>query len=222
MNSREHNSASDLSVDRQAKAEATGWFEGIYARANNKGQGVPWAKMTANAQLVNWLTEEDIDGTGQRALVVGCGMGDDAEELARRGYDVTAFDVAASAIALCQSRFPGSAVKYQTADLFATPGEWQYAFDFVFENITVQALPPELQDEAIKHISPFTAPGGRLLVVTSARDPEVVPSGPPWPLARTSLEHYRDDGMREVFQRVETLQAQPVIWHVHALYERAG
>ena len=222
MNSREHNSARDLSVDRQAKAEATGWFEGIYARANNKGQGVPWAKMTANAQLVNWLTEEDIDGTGQRALVVGCGMGDDAEELARRGYDVTAFDVAASAIALCQSRFPGSAVKYQTADLFATPGEWQYAFDFVFENITVQALPPELQDEAIRHISPFTAPGGRLLMVTSAHDPAVVPSGPPWPLARTSLEHYRDDGMREVFQRVETLQAQPVIWHVHALYERAG
>ncbi|MCH7662771.1 MAG: class I SAM-dependent methyltransferase [Chloroflexi bacterium] len=221
MSSGDQKSPNDLSGDDAAKAEATGWFEGIYSRANKKGKGVPWAKMTANAHLVNWLTEENINGAGQRALVVGCGLGDDAEELARRGYDVTAFDIAASAIALCQQRFPGSPVKYQTADLFAAPREWQRAFDFVFENITVQALPPELQDQAIKHISPLTAPGGRLLVVTSARQPDEIPSGPPWPLARTSLDRYLDDGMIEIFQKAETLQAQPVIWHVHALYERS-
>ena len=42
--------------------------------------------MVANPNLTQWLNEKQIVGNGQSALVVGCGLGDDAEELARRGF----------------------------------------------------------------------------------------------------------------------------------------
>ena len=73
--------------------------------------------------------------------MVGCGLGDDAEELARRGYDAAAFDVIEKAIAWCRRRFPDSAVDYRVADVFALPEEWQRAFDLVVEIQTIESLP---------------------------------------------------------------------------------
>jgi protein-L-isoaspartate O-methyltransferase len=46
---------------------------------------------------------------GKRALVVGCGLGYDAEFLARLGYAVTGFDVAPTAIERAVRENPGSA-----------------------------------------------------------------------------------------------------------------
>ena len=56
------------------------------------------------------------------ALVVGCGLGDDAEFIAGLGFSVVAFDISASAIAAAQQRFPQSTVRYRVADLMAAPG----------------------------------------------------------------------------------------------------
>ena len=42
----------------------------------------------------------------------GCGMGDDAIELERLGFVVTAFDVSHTAIKLCKERFPQSKVSF--------------------------------------------------------------------------------------------------------------
>ena len=43
---------------------------------------------------------------GRTALIVACGLGDDAEEVSRRGYRVTAFDLVPAAIEHCRERFP--------------------------------------------------------------------------------------------------------------------
>src|ERR1017187_7080256 len=75
------------------------------------------------------------------ALVVGCGLGEDAEYIARLGYATTAFDIALTAIAAARSRFPGSPVEYQVADLLAPPPWWSHAFALVVESTTLQALP---------------------------------------------------------------------------------
>jgi 2-polyprenyl-3-methyl-5-hydroxy-6-metoxy-1,4-benzoquinol methylase len=48
---------------------------------------------------------------------VGCGLGADAEYLASLGFDTVGFDISETAIRLARERFPGSAVRYVSADL---------------------------------------------------------------------------------------------------------
>lgn len=69
------------------------------------------------------------------ALVVGCGLGADAEYIARLGFDTVAFDVAETAIRLARERFPESTVDYVVRDLLDPPAEWLRAFDLVAEII---------------------------------------------------------------------------------------
>ena len=71
-------------------------------------------------ELVRWLDAAGPLG-GRRALVVGCGLGDDAVEVARRGAATTAFDLSPTAVAWCRRRFPDAPVTWTTADLLATP-----------------------------------------------------------------------------------------------------
>lgn len=122
-----------------------------------------------------------------RALVVGCGLGDDAELTARLGYRTVAFDYAPSAIERARARFPDSSVEYVVADLLDPPAEWSGAFDLVVEVFTVQSLPPAVRSTVIANIAGFVAPGGRLLVVATMGEPV---DGPPWPLTRAQVESF--------------------------------
>jgi hypothetical protein len=119
-----------------------GWFEPLYLEAASGSAAIPWADLRPNPNLVEWLDRRRITGDGQRALVVGCGYGDDAEELARRGFDVIAFDISPTAIARCRERFPDSVVSYEVPDLLAPPPSWHQQFGFVFEAYTLQATGP--------------------------------------------------------------------------------
>lgn len=122
--------------------EPLGWFEDLYGSSDTAGDGVPWANMETHPAFAEWLGTHDLVGGGKSALVVGCGMGDDAVELEARGFDVTAFDVSDSAIKYCKERFPRSGAEFVQADLFDPPAIWTASFDFVLEIYTVQAVPP--------------------------------------------------------------------------------
>ncbi|MCC5670705.1 class I SAM-dependent methyltransferase [Nostoc sp. CHAB 5784] len=50
------------------------------------------------------MTNHEPFASGQKALVIGCGLGDDAEAIASLGFEVTAFDISPTAIAWCQER----------------------------------------------------------------------------------------------------------------------
>ncbi len=178
--------------------DATGWFEIVYAGAGGNADRVPWAVKQARPIFEEWLRKHELQGRGQRALVVGCGLGDDAEELARRGFAVTAFDVAPSAIAWARQRFPDSVVDYQVADLFQPPADWVGAFDFVLEIFTVQALPIMLREQSMEAIARFVAPGGELLVICIATDEAHQRSGPPWPLTREEIDYFLSQDLEEV------------------------
>jgi len=103
-----------------------------------------------------------------RALVVGCGAGDDAEHVASLGYPTVAFDLAPAAIAEARQRFPHSTVRYLTADLLAPPDAWAGAFDLVVEAYTLQELAGVTRQLAMEQTARLVAPGGRLLVVAAA------------------------------------------------------
>ncbi|MGB3612256.1 MAG: class I SAM-dependent methyltransferase [Elainellaceae cyanobacterium] len=166
----------------------TGWFEPLYAAADGDPNHVPWAKLTPHPALQQWLSHRELDQATPRALVIGCGLGDDAEALGHHGYRTTAFDISPTAIAWCQRRFPDSGVAYKVADLFDLPSDWAQAFDLVFECRTVQALPLAVRDAAIDGIAHLVTPGGRLLVMTRLSD--TVSDGPPWPLRELDLARF--------------------------------
>jgi 2-polyprenyl-3-methyl-5-hydroxy-6-metoxy-1,4-benzoquinol methylase len=193
------------------------FFEAIYTTANGNADGVPWADLQPHPLALDWLRQHNIAGTGKSALVVGCGLGDDAEELARRGFRVTAFDISPRAIAWCQERFPASPVHYQVADLFAMPAEWRQAFDFVLEIYIVQAIPPPLHTRAMASIASFVVPGGQLLVICRARESHEDASSIPWPLTRSELTDFEQAGLREVMlEDVGTGDGR----HFRVVYER--
>src|SRR5436190_1404721 len=171
-----------LAQDAIARGKALSWFEALYREADGGTAVVPWADLVPNPQLVAWLDANP--SIGGRALDVGTGFGDNAEELARRGMDVVAFDVAATAVARARARFPGSPVRYLVADLLDPPADWRAAFDLVAETYTLQVLPPSERGAAVHALRTFVAPGGTLLVIARGREPAEPEGVMPWPLTR--------------------------------------
>ena len=183
------------SIDRQ---DPSGWFEPLYADAQGNTAQVPWAKNQAHPYLQQWLKTDPPQTEGKLALVIGCGLGDDAELLASKGYTVTAFDISPTAIAWCQQRFPQSKVDYQVGDLFNLDPGWHNKFDFVFECRNIQALPLDVRSQVIANIAPLVAPNGTLLVITRHRADSTVPEGPPWALSDAELSQFLELGLRQV------------------------
>ena len=171
-------------------------FEEIYLRAGRDFGAIPWAALAPHPALVAWLDAGYVPPVG-RTLIVGCGLGDDAEEAARRGYQVTAFDLSPTAIRDCQQRFPGSAVDYQVADLFRLPASWQAAFGLVVEIRTLQSLPLAQRADAAAAIAATVRPGGWLFVHCLARDDDEPAAGRPWPVSRRELHAFTGAGLRQ-------------------------
>jgi SAM-dependent methyltransferase len=182
-------------VTRRMAAEssdATAWFERLYAAADQGHAVVPWDRGAPNPFLVQWAAQRQ-SVPSSRALVVGCGLGADAQLVAGMGWHTVAFDISPTAVSAARRRFPDSGVDYRTADLFDLPGAWQRAFDFVLESLTVQSLPRSLRSEAIARVAELVAPGGTLLVIAAAQDADEPDEGPPWPLTRAELDAFADD-----------------------------
>ena len=151
---------------------------------------MPWDRGEPNPLLVEWA--ERRRPVGGRALVIGSGLGEDAEYVAGFGFQTTAFDISETAIATSRRRHPDSSVAYRVADLLDLPAEWREAFDLVVESITVQSLPPRLHREAIGQVVETVAPGGTLLVISGARAEGEPVDGPPWPLMPSEIALFTD------------------------------
>jgi SAM-dependent methyltransferase len=188
--------ARELAKTFLERGNAKGWFEALYAEAEGDAEQIPWADLAPNPHLISWLDENHAQVEGRRALVVGCGLGDDAESLAARGFDVTAFDISAAAIDWCRRRYADSKVNYVAADLFELESEWREAFHLVVEVNTLQVLPPELRPAAISSMVNCVTPDGYLLVIARGREPNDEPGSMPWPLIKGDLEHFVQSGLK--------------------------
>ena len=186
-----------LARESIARGDSTGWFEELYRRAGGEWQRISWVDLVPNPYLVEWLNS-GTSGYGGSCLVVGCGLGDDAEVLAEAGYSVTAFDVSPTAIEGCRARFPHSRVAYVVADALALPAEWARRFDFVLESYTLQVLPPDARVVAMHQLARVVSPGGRLLVLCRGREREDPAGELPWPITKDELAAFRDSGLQEI------------------------
>jgi SAM-dependent methyltransferase len=183
-----------LATESLEAADPTGWFERLYAAASDGEAVVPWDRGGPHPLLVEWTSARDLADVG-RALVVGCGLGGDAEHIAGFGPETVAFDVSATAVATARSRHPGSRVEYVAADLFDPPKAWTQAYDLVIESLTVQSLPVTVRRTAIANVAAFVRPGGRLLVIAFAELDDDTFEGPPWPLSRDEVESFASEGL---------------------------
>jgi SAM-dependent methyltransferase len=188
--------ARDLARASIARGDVTGWFETLYADSARDGFAISWVDLAPNPYLAEWVDRRAAERLRGRALVVGCGYGDDAEFLAGHGFDVVAFDVAPSAVGRCRERFRTSKVEYVVADVLAPPAEWKDAFDFVFEAYTVQVLPGIARSTAAASIGRMVGAGGQLLVVARSRTPQDPEGAMPWPLTRAELDEFAVAGLR--------------------------
>jgi SAM-dependent methyltransferase len=182
--------------------DATGWFEPLYAQTAREGGAPPWNRDRPRGLLEQWAEARRLDGAGERrAVVVGCGLGTDAEYIAAKNYNTTAFDLSQTAIRLARERHPDSRVEYAVADLFEPAPGWRHAFDLVVECWTVQALPEPPRGAAIEAISDLVAPGGTLIVVAIGRvddGPDDPGDGPPWYLGPATIARFAHDGVEPV------------------------
>ena len=219
----EHEQIREQLRQRVLGGDCSGYDE-LYRGAKGDPSKIPWADLKPNVNVTAWLDREmpgATPGAGQRALVVGCGLGDDAEELARRGFSVTAFDISRTAIEWCRKRFRNSRVAYVVADLLEPPTAWPRAFDFVLESYTIQAMPLELRERALRQVADFVAPRGRLLIVCRARDETDPPGDLPYPLTRHELDLLWHLGLRATsFEDYMDETRDPPIRRFRASYVR--
>jgi hypothetical protein len=191
--------ADELSAQALARGDATGWFDRLYSAGDAGEVTLPWERDAPQVLLEEWAERRGLDGAGRRAVVVGSGLGADAEYLSGRGFHTTGFDISPTAVRLAGRRHPGTAVEYRVADLLSLPAEWDGAFDLVVEIFTVQALPDPPRLDAARAVSTLVAPGGTLLAVefrlTGADDPD---DGPPFALPRETMEQLAGERLRMV------------------------
>ncbi len=191
--------ADELAGEAIGKGEPTAWFDRLYAEGLAGDISVPWDREDPNPELAEWAESGAIDGAGRRAVVVGCGLGADAEYLASRGFEVSAFDISPSAIEEARRRHPDSPVDYRVADILAPPADWKGAFDLVAEVFTLQALPEPPRDQAADAIVDLVAPGGSLVVVAFRADGGVTSEqGPPFALGLDFIESLARDGLEAI------------------------
>jgi SAM-dependent methyltransferase len=210
--------ANRLAAESLAAGDPTGWFERLYLSAEDGDAVVPWDRGGPHPLLVEWTEARQIAGRGERALVVGCGLGGDAEHVAALGFDTVAFDVAPAAVRAARRRHPDSDVRYVTADLLDPPADWRGAFDLVVEVMTVQSLPDPPRRDAIARVGQMVAPGGTLIVVAVARDEADPVDGPPWPLSRADLESFAVEGLEVV--SLELVREPPGMHHWRGVFTR--
>ena len=158
---------------------------------------MPWDRGEANPILADWFAADGRRGDGATAIVVGSGLGDDAELVASRGSAPAPSTSHPRPVRAAQARHPGSPVHYHVANLLVPPPEWAGGFDLVIESMTVQSLPRSLRAQATAGVRGFVADGGTLVVIAFARtDEDADDSGPPWPLTRDEVEAFASDSLR--------------------------
>jgi SAM-dependent methyltransferase len=209
-----------IAAESIAQGDATGWFDRFYRQAGGDWDQVPWADRRPNPYLVAWLRTFTAAPIRKQCLVVGCGLGDDAEALASAGFDVTAFDISPTAIDAARQRFPRSGVDYVVADVLEPPPAWAGAFDLIFEAFTLQALPPEPRHAAIRSIAGLVGPAGRVFVLCRARDAGDPIGEMPWPLTRGELALFEDAGLRATTVEIVLEDGTPPVRRFRAFFDR--
>jgi SAM-dependent methyltransferase len=176
---------------RRAPVSAPGFWEALYA-AGEDG----WELGAPSPALEAWLDAGGAfaaapggHGGPARVAVPGCGRGHDARLLARRGYEVRAFDFAERAVVEARRLVAadGSDVVVEQRDVFTLARDHAGVFDGVWEYTCFCAVDPARREEYARVLHAVLRPGGLLLACFyPLREGH---GGPPFPVARSDIDH---------------------------------
>lgn len=177
---------------RAAPVGGPAWHDQVYRAAAGELVKVPWAEGKPAAAVVSWLNAEAPGRVrpGSRAVVIGCGLGDDVIELINRGYDAIGFDISPTAVEWARRRFKDYGAAFSVCDLLRVPTRFHHRFELVVEAYTLQSIEPAMREQAAAAMAAMLGPRGVLVAVANGRDEsDLVESikGPPWALTRAEL-----------------------------------
>jgi len=187
----------EIQAEFAARGDALGWFEAVYMESDGNTDLISWADLEPNPSFKMWAEKTGLKGRRRKALVVGCGLGDDAKYLHDLGFKVTAFDISPTAIAWAKKLYGETDIAFEVMDLFQPFRGWLGAFDFVLEVYTIQPLPLEMRPQVVDAIAMFVADAGKLVVVTRGREDDVEPDILPWPMSRRDLSRFEQNGLTQ-------------------------
>lgn len=139
----------------------------------------PWNQHSTLHALDRVLREWRI-GPG-RVLEMGCGTGANAVHLTRRGYAVTAFDLAPRAIDLARTRAAQAGVRidFRVADFRQLP-DLGLSFPFVYDSGLYHCVRREALDDLLAFLGRTTQPGSLWLTLAgNANETQPGEKGPP-------------------------------------------
>lgn len=167
--------------------DQSGW-EARYVR----GQ-IPWDLGSAPPCLEELLVS--LNGPPLRVLVPGAGYGHDALAWARSGHQVTAIDIAPSAIAGLRARALDAGVRVEAlaADLFDLPESMLESFDAVWEQTCFCAIPLEQRAAYVQAMAGALRSGGVLHGLFWDHGME---QGPPWSISEQDVRSAFESAFR--------------------------
>ncbi len=145
----------------------------------------PWEKAGRDAavQLSSLLDREEAGGPPSgRALDIGCGTGDHAVDLARRGWDVTAVDVIPRAVEAARAKAAdaGVTVRFAVADVTTMAEEVGGDVAFLLDVGCFHGLRTTQRHAYAEQVSRITRPGTTMLMLAfqpGRRPPVPLPRG---------------------------------------------
>lgn len=186
-------SAADLEKKYRGTENRFGWFEELYSKSNGDASLIPWEDGIPNPNLTQWTEKTQFSFNEKTCLVIGCGLGRDAEFLSGLGARTDAFDISESAILAAKNKFPDSKVSYFVKDLFELEN---LEYDFVLESYTVQTFfEKEDRRKAAEKIAGFVSNGGHLLLIARGREEYEKTDIPPFPLSRSEIAYFENSGL---------------------------
>lgn len=188
----------EIQEEYAEQGDATGWFEALYKESAGDTEKIPWADLKPNRFFKAWAEATNLQGNNRKALVVGCGLGDDARFLYDLGFNVTAFDISRTAIEWARRLHSDTDIKFVAADLFNPPNDWYQAFEFVLEVYTIQPLPLAMRPQTIDAIANFVELNGKLIVVARGREDDEIPKELPWALSKKDLSRFEANQLKQI------------------------
>ena len=122
-----------------------------------------WDRGEVSPALHTWLEQGAFDGA-TTVLIPGCGRGHEVIELAKRGFDVTALDLAPSAIAHLKNMLKQEDVQASAECVNIFEYKKPEHFDVVYEQTCLCAIEPDEREQYAQAVYQWLKPNGKLLL----------------------------------------------------------
>ncbi|HID35945.1 MAG TPA: methyltransferase domain-containing protein [Ghiorsea sp.] len=141
-----------------------------------QAQDTGWDRGGASPALLTFMEKGALE-SAKTVLIPGCGRGYEVVELARRGFAVTALDLAPSAVTHLKQTLETEGLKAEVICTDIFDFKTSQAFDVVYEQTCLCAIEPSEREAYAKAVFGWLKPKGKLLLNMMQTGDE---SGPPF------------------------------------------